>query len=773
MDELVLRLLPDNQEPQELALQQHRLSSSILDTANATSAYVFNDYKYRAQLVNNSGEISNLIFLLNGQEVGITYSPDNGMISFQDYSFGQRIFLECYGFAQITIIFDDKYGNQQIRDTEFIHILVRKGRQNDSVRRMTEYVYEQNAELLNGNRTIPKDVSGLKESARKTIESHILLLEQISAVYEENYRYFKMNSRFLTIPKERIDHFEKLQYVSRNTLQYIAQHPEELQQIHHSSGIRIGNYRYQPNKTLITDNEKSYNIYENRVVLGFLLFLLHEIERIQKELSAIISRVPQKLMETNGYVTSAYFIYAKTLETVKVLLNDVQKLHQKFTSLYYLYAKALPIKPENLSGIPRFTPLFRAIPQYHQIYDCAIAWFSKGVFTIREEQFMLSFIKISTLYEVYVLTKLINYFRQVGYTLTVADKIPYPSPSKYFENTYCNNRFIFKNNSGQITLYYQPVIYSTNRQKISGIGLYRNTSISYPKIRDDKSHRDDKSPQRRYYTPDFLIKYEYSGTSVEKYLIADAKFSRLQTIKDREVAELAYKYLFSISPVSPEGEVIGLCIFNGLHETENQRDCLTNIYDFEQVHPITPRAEIVTLTENSTDNSLLHDALLRNSIGLYITESPQKAISLPLFNEAENINPHQRLNITEPQEHELNHQENIVALHTKDLSAETSRETTLPSVESKNISPSNTIHSGKRNGQKQNPKVTIDISALPLSGLNLDKDIETRLIGAGYTTVQDLVPNKLKSDLISNPILNRKSRREIEARLKQRKILLR
>lgn len=53
MDELVLRLLPDSQEPQELVLQQHRLSSSILDTANATSAYVFNDYKHRAQLVNN------------------------------------------------------------------------------------------------------------------------------------------------------------------------------------------------------------------------------------------------------------------------------------------------------------------------------------------------------------------------------------------------------------------------------------------------------------------------------------------------------------------------------------------------------------------------------------------------------------------------------------------------------------------------------------------------------------------------------------------------
>lgn len=767
MDELVLRLLPDNQEPQELVLQQHRLSNSILDVANATSAYVFNDYKYRAQLLNSGGGISNLVFLLNGQEIGITYSPDNGMISFQDYSFGQRIFLECYGFAQITIIFDDKCGNQQIRDTEFIHILVRKGRQNDSVRRMTEYIYEQNAELLIGDRTLPKDVSGLKESARKTIESHILLLEQISVTYEENYRYFKMNSRFLTIPKEHVDHFEKLQYVSRNTLQYIAQHPEELQQVHHSSGIRIGNYRYQPNKTLIIDNEKSYNIYENRVVLGFLLFLLHEIEHIQKELSAIVSRVPQKLMENNGYVTSSYFIYAKTLEVVKVLLNDVQELHRKFTSLYYLYARVLPIKPENVSSIPRFTPLFRAIPQYHQIYDCSISWFSKGVFTIREEQFMLSFIKISTLYEVYVLTKLINYFRQVGYTLTVADKIPYPSPSKYYENTYCNNQFIFKNASGQITLYYQPVIYSTNRQQVTGIGLYRNTSISYPKVRDGTSYRG------KHYTPDFLIKYEYSGASTEKYLIADAKFSRLQTVKDREFAELAYKYLFSISPISPEGQVIGLCIFNGLPETESQRDSLANIYDFELAHPITPCADVVTLTENATSNGPLHDALLRNSVGRYVTEEPQKTVPFPEPNEEENTVFSPLLAAIESKEPELPAQETRVSSATEEARKVIPEESHSSSAEKQNDFQNSTTSSREKVSQKKKSKVAIDASILHLSELKLNKDIEVRLIGAGYITIQDLVPNKLKSDLVSNPILNRKSRREIEARLKQRKISLR
>lgn len=759
MDELVLRLLPDNQEPQELVLQQHRLSSSILDTANAASSYVFNDYRYRAQLMNVNEEISNLVFLLNGKEIGITYSPDNGMISFQDYSFGQRIFLECYGFAQITIIFDDAQGNQHIKDTEYIHVMVRKGRQNDSVRRMTEYVYKQNAELLNGDRTLPKDASGLKESARKTIESHILLLEQISVIYEENYRYFKMNSRFSTIPKERVDHFEKLQYVSRNTLQYIVQHPEELQQVHHSSGIKIGNFRYQPNKTLITDNEKSYNIYENRVVLGFLLFLLHEVERIQKELSGVIGRVPQKLMETDDYITSSYFIYAKTIESVKVLLKDVQKLHRKYTSLYYLYTEALPIKPEVLSTVPRFTPLFRSIPQYHQIYDCAVAWFSKGVFTIREEQFMLSFIKISTLYEVYVLTKLINYFRNNGYSLICADKIPYPSPGKYYENTYCNNRFVFKNDSGQITLYYQPVVYHTNRQTVSGIGLYRNTSISYPKSRDGLSYRG------RYYTPDFLIKYEYSGSSLSKYLIADAKFSRVQTVKDREFAELAYKYLFSISPVSPDDQIIGLCIFNGLSESDTQRDSLTNIYDFELAHPIAPRADIVTLTETDTEGISLHEALLRNSVGLYTSELPQKMVPLPVNTD------------TSAQVSELS------APHTVQTSPELSKSENIPeiaqiqpenepNVQEKSISFNDSDIVTKPPAKKVAKKKKPETATINLSELNLDKEVELRLTAAGYITVQDLLPNGSKSDLVGNKILNRKSRREIEARLKQRKVHL-
>ena len=53
-----------------------------------------------------------------------------------------------------------------------------------------------------------------------------------------------------------------------------------------------------------------------------------------------------------------------------------------------------------------------------------------------------------------------------------------------------------------------------------------------------------------------------------------------------------------------------------------------------------------------------------------------------------------------------------------------------------------------------------------------DKNTATRLQEAGITTIGDLVPNRSKHDLADNPLLNRKLRREIEARLKALKVTL-
>ena len=158
MSELILRLLPDNGDPQDLVLLDHLVENSILDTAKLSTSFVFCDHKYQAQLINSAEPIENLRVFVNGEPVRINYSPDSGHITFFDDSFGARIFQECYGFVQITVLYNDTIGNQFLRDTEYIQVMVRKGRQNDSVRRITEYVYTQNAELLYG-KSLPRETA--------------------------------------------------------------------------------------------------------------------------------------------------------------------------------------------------------------------------------------------------------------------------------------------------------------------------------------------------------------------------------------------------------------------------------------------------------------------------------------------------------------------------------------------------------------------------------------------------------------------------------------
>lgn len=789
MNDLILRLLTEGNNPQDLALLAHQVENSILDTAKLSSSYVFCDHKYTAQFIHSHTKISNLKVFVNGEPVSANYIPDTGMITFFDESFGARIFLECYGFVQITIVYDDEDGNHHVYDTEYIQVMVRKGKQNDSVKRMTEYVYSQNAELLYG-KTLPKETAGLKEHARKTLESRILLLEKIAVVYEENYRYFKTNCRYKTVPRECIDHFEKLQYVSSNTLQYIAQHPEELQPVYHSAGIRVGKNYYQPNKTLVTNNIKSYDIYENCVVVGFLKYLNAEVGRIEQELISITTSVPQQLLETDEYVTSSYFIYASTISALKIILADIRKLRQKYEHLYFSYSSILPINAEPISGLPQFTHIFRSIHQYHQIYQCTVSWFSLGAFSLNEEHFMLSFIKMSALYEVYVLAKLISHFKLAGYSMEECGKITYPVPAtSRFQNAHCNNIFVFKKENRKITIYYQPVIYGSDMRTVSGIGLYRNNSIAFPDTDAGSYIHRRNGHHTPMYTPDYVLKYENEGVSDVRYLIADAKFSTIKTVKTHQVARLAYQYLFSIAPMAASDHIVGLCIFNG--QSSNDNDQAYNIYDLELEHPVAPIAQIVTLTENAIDSSAVHEALLHNAVGIFVTNPPRKITTLPRQirkTDALMADQPEAKGLVEPTTANtndgvpINDSATVIdkgadtqqPLAQEGTGDEASNDPRLgaPVIEGAlsgetNHKAQSLVKPKSKTKQPQSDPMLLDITVL-----KLDTGTTQRLKDANIFTIKDLVPNRSKHDLANNTLLNRKLRREIEARLKQIKINL-
>ena len=94
--------------------------------------------------------------------------------------------------------------------------------------------------------------------------------------------------------------------------------------------------------------------------------------------------------------------------------------------------------------------------------------------------------------------------------------------------------------------------------------------------------------------PDYLIKMEDDSSA--RYLILDAKFSDLACVRRHHVRDLAFKYLFSISPVRPVDTVVGLCIIYGKCKFSNQ---IQSAYDKQlQNQQITPITELLPLIES-------------------------------------------------------------------------------------------------------------------------------------------------------------------------------
>ena len=511
---------------------------------------------------------------------GRIYFPSRGISN-------RRIFLDCYGFAELSITLILVDGQECTLNSEYLPILVRREELNNSVEAMARFVYNNQEWLLLNGELKPKKPSGLKENGYRSLATQILLAEEIAAIYESSYGYFKANSRFKLEKMSVIERLERIQYVTQGTLSYTATHPEYLRQVNSTQGIFIGNRVYQPQKTETVQNTRSYDIYENRVILAFLRNMIDSVQSLQGYCCNLLSKIPNDKDYSSEYIYSSFFMFSETRKMIEDGKTQLEKLAEKFTLVWGMYSDILRIPLDQHIVPPRPTAIFLSVPQYNRIFVRIHQWFSFGIYNFSKEHFMLSFIKISALYESYLLAKFLCYFRDRGYSLESSRRCVYPVSKRWkYKNTSVRNTFVLKNGQKRITLYYQPVIFDTDQRSVNGIGLYRNNSISVY-----AGNEDDCRQGGHYYVPDFLIKIEENGDS--QYMIVDAKFSDYSSVRRYYVKDLVFKYLFSISPIEENELVCGLCIMYGkckskerLQTAYDKQILGTEIYPFIEIFPL-------------------------------------------------------------------------------------------------------------------------------------------------------------------------------------------
>lgn len=598
-----LKLLPYNNPPFSVGLKEENhtpVSIEDIISHSKNNAIIYSDLSYIFYLVTEElNQIKNVSVYINDILEPSTFNVNNGEIKFSSLGFSdKRIFQDCFGFVEISIVitFDDN--TEKTLVTDFLQVVVRNTSFNDSVQSMVDFIYYHQDTLLYHDNPQPRDLASLRDKGKKIFESQIILAEEIANLYESNYGFFKANSRFRIEKNPVVDDVSKLQQITPDTLRYMISHPEQLKPINSTTGIRVRKRNYQPQKTLVTQNKYSLDIYENRIIISFLRHMVNSVDELYNKCQSLLEKIPKKEYYNNEYKYSSFIIFAETRKTLVQFSERLNRLRKKFMRLFGAYQRIFNFRIEPFAGGPKPTAVFLGVPQYKKMFVGIYQWLNFGVYDLSEQRFMLSFAKISSLYEIYFLLKLIDYFKSHNYIVSEAKQFYYPVNKKSnYINTSYNNTFVLKYNNNKITIYYQPVVFSSNKKGANEIELYKNNSIPADKT---------KTETAEYYNPDFIIKIE--NPSKNNYIVIDAKFSSFDTVKNYYFRNLSFKYMFSFSPLSKNAELSGLC---AVYAKCSSGDSIKNMYD-KQVNelPIKPHAEVLPLLEK-IDDDLQYDKLDR------------------------------------------------------------------------------------------------------------------------------------------------------------------
>lgn len=577
MEKIILNSYDSNSVAVKLS---NNKKSYVVEEILGVQSKVYSDIEYFIE-VDSSERIINIDVYING-ELSITDFRD-GCIFFcaEDKS----PFRGIIGFVQISLCITYGENITEWLYSDYISVLIKPTDTNVALDKMLKYIYTNQSDIL--NREI--NVTGMgKHFDRKYDDfwSQIVMLEEIANIYENNFGYFKANSRYKLEQVEALDRVEKLQNIDSKTVQYIVSHPEYLQ--NSVTGIKYGGQFFLPTKTIMLQKRITYDTYENQVVISFLEHVNEDVTALADRILEYIRLLSISADVENGYIVSSYLMYVNAKEILSEFFERIEKLKIQFRKLVNSYSRTLNVRRISMIKMPEPTNVFMNLPQYNMVYLCILRWFSKKGYDLINERVMLNFINAPAIYEAYVLIKIISHIKASGYELVESKIVDYPKRQNWkYKNQRYNNTYIFNNENAKITLYYEPVIYDEDRSGINGIGLYRNNSVSLNKETDEEK-------QGHYYVPDYVLKYEESG--VENYIILDAKFSKKNKVKYQLMPELLYKYITSISATKEHINLKGLYIMYGLSEN----NMVTESFFDKQIKTgkrICPLAEMVPLAE--------------------------------------------------------------------------------------------------------------------------------------------------------------------------------
>jgi hypothetical protein len=416
----------------------------------------------------------------------------------------------------------------------------------EMLKSLLEFDNNKIGQWMFGNRGIVSQTEASKtlnelrqlQQSYKSPAEYIQLLESIAICYQANLQYFNALARHSIQKVNVVREYRKAKSVTREGFQWVTQNTDQFVAVSGRGALQYRGKTYMPRNILIQEPVSNRDVYENQVVLSFLMHVLKNARSIQEMLIDDITEREDTLQKINSTAREGYQlpaiseIWQLPLEESKMIYRKLRQSVLQLESLYIKYNDILECKKFDIRTFPRKTKTFQEVKPYSQVFEHIMRWFKFGDFDMKKNRVIFNLRTLDKLFEYYSLFSLLKMLVNVGFD-TVQDKPAIVSYQYHvYDNLYENetgvaNTYHLEKDGCQLTLYYQPVVHSDRFE--NDLTIFRTTI-----------------PRRNvtscYYTPDFLLKICYPFRE-PIYVVLDSKYSNRINILRRNEDNSQTNYL--------------------------------------------------------------------------------------------------------------------------------------------------------------------------------------------------------------------------------------
>lgn len=489
-------------------------------------------------------EVKSVVVCVNGEQVGdIVLSANTAILEgsarYRDDIFAKQPFLLHYDLITVSFILSFVDGSSKEYFTDFLLCVSKNQEDAINIQNMLQALIafddSQVGEWIffDGKRDASNSLYEGKWNKRayKSLSSYIQLLEQVIGCYKNNFAYFRMQGKHTIKQSSVLVPYEKVKKISRDSFNWIMQNADQLANVSYSSGVQYQGKNYLPYHIKTDASKKSWDVYENRVVISFLHTALLNAKQIFWEFDRDILNEERIISRIHGSFPKEYCAPIITIKSLqisfcRILLGKLNHSIDTLQNLYTQYETLFDVQTLMLTTLPRKTSTFCEIKPYAQVFKIIVRWFQYGEYSLEKERLILQVKTLDKLFEYYCLLQLLKLLADNGFQKADIKepvfKYLYTSADRHYQNEQdVANTYVLSRNHITVTLYYQPVISAFDFE--NGLTLFRTTS------------------KKGYYTPDFMLKFSFSEHD-EEYIIFDAKFASRDTIKNFRLSEVIRKY---------------------------------------------------------------------------------------------------------------------------------------------------------------------------------------------------------------------------------------